>query len=76
MEAKLSPGPFWELIYRLTNKMQVIKTFVVADESGIFTLFQTYELEYFITTHIVGRLKKITEDEAKEMIRKTPQFIQ
>lgn len=54
--------------------MQVIKTWIVADETGIQTVFQTYEGLFFITTHS-GALIKINEDEAKDLIRKTNQFL-
>lgn len=52
-----------------------MKTFIVADESGIQIIFQTYEGDFFITPNTIGRLTKITEEIATGMIRKTPNFL-
>jgi hypothetical protein len=50
--------------------MEVINTYIVIDESGIQTLYATWT-KWFITTHIVGRLKEISDKEAHELIKKT-----
>ena len=51
--------------------MLVMKTWIIRDETGFRTIFQTYTSQFYIGNSLAGRLDMISEDEAKELIRKT-----